>query len=176
MNNLLTQTLSAIERESPEFDESFDLAKKLVELFGEQDLGRRLYSEIDTKTNWRVVADLYAILIWEVSDKNVGELAGTLKQWLIDGDDVRKIRVAINSDVCPFKVKVDMVNAFEGIKRTHPHLTEELDSFLGDCWNCFRSETAEEKHVNGWMVYAALAAWIVLLIALSCTLRYAFIQ
>ena len=170
MNSLLDKTLSAIERESPDFDESFALAACLVEEVGGHDIAIRLLPQIPPDVKWEVIADLYGILIWSVDDKSAELLVRTLEKWLIDHSDVRRIRIALNCDIVPFRNRSDMDSALQTIKNVYPELTGEVDSFLNTCSDS--SLFQKEPFENTLATYALLVLGIAIALAVIEAFRH----
>ena len=73
--------------------------------------------------SWKVVADLYAILIWSTNDNGYA-LMRTVEQWLNEKNDERKIKIALNLDVYPFKEKKTMKKTLKEISMIFPELSE----------------------------------------------------
>lgn len=129
MDILLTETLECIERESENFDKSYDLVDLVVEKYGEEGLAERLYSEIDKDIHWKVVADLYAILIWSTSD-NGAQLIQTTDRWISECKDERKINIALNLDTFPFRRKTEMVEKLHVAAHKFPALSEKCNKLI----------------------------------------------
>ncbi len=123
MNTILEKTLLKIEEEADDFDESFRLVDDLLEEYGEENLASRLYSEIGESFNWEIVANLFAILIWSTSD-NGHQLTKKTENWLVEGKEPRKIKIALNLDVYPFLESNTMEAALKAIALKHPSLKE----------------------------------------------------
>lgn len=107
MNETLTKALKAIDAEAPTFDKAFELVDELLLAYGEHDLAERLFSDIEKETDWRVVADLFAILQWSTSD-NGHAIALSAERWLRACDDERKVNIALHLDTYPFSDKSEM--------------------------------------------------------------------
>lgn len=123
---ILTRTLDmiAFERGHDCFEQSFELVQQLVAVYGEDDLAERLYSDIPPECPWEVVADLFGFLVWLTSD-NGWHLIRTMENWLRAGDDTRRIRVALNSDVFPFADSAEMELVLERIAGRLPEVAED---------------------------------------------------
>lgn len=129
IEKLLTKTLECIELENENFDKSYELVGLVVEKYGEDDLAERLYGEIDKSTHWKVVADLYAILIWSTSD-NGAQLTRTTDRWITECKDERKINIALNLDTYPFLSKTEMVEKLHIAAKKYPSLSEKCNKLI----------------------------------------------
>ena len=131
MNNpLLQETLSTIEVEDGEFDKNFDLVKRLWNVYGEENLAERLYAEIPLEYSWKVVADLFAILIWTMSDEGAATLCETTDKWLVEGDNLRKIRIGLHIDIYPFRNKTKMVEVLSVLAERYPEVSSKCNEFI----------------------------------------------
>lgn len=129
MKAILSITLDCIERENGEFDKSFDLVDLVVDEFGEDDLASKLYKEIEPSISWKVVADLYAILIWSTSD-NGAKLKRTTDHWISECEDERKIMVALHLDTYPFIDGAEMVEKLEKVAKRFPSLSVRCNELI----------------------------------------------
>ncbi len=123
MRPILKETLKQIKIESKEdhFNKSFGLVDKLLNEYGEKNLASRLYKEIDSSIDWTVIADLFGILVWSTSD-NGHLLSKETEKWLIEADNPRKIKIALNLDVYPFLERQKMEEVLTEVIATHPDL------------------------------------------------------
>lgn len=118
---ILQQTLAAIQNERDQsFDKSFELADDLLAEYGESNLAERLYQEIPSDCPWEIVADLFAILVWSLSDPGSSSLIDTTNRWLSQGDDLRKIQIALNIDIHPFAEQATMVDVLSRVASRYP--------------------------------------------------------
>lgn len=132
MSKLLEETLSAIQTERRgEFDRSFDLVDDLLAEYGENNLAERLYQEISPKWHWEVIADLFAILIWSTSDNGCYALTTVTDQWLQEGDDIRKIQIALHLDIFPFLYPDQMSNVLTNIAERYPEVAAQCEELIG---------------------------------------------
>ena len=125
MNTLLEKTLNCVERESPNFDASFELVDQLLASYGDRLTADCLYADIDSTVKWKTVADLIAIMIWSTPD-NGHSLTQVTDRWLVEKGDIRKIQIAINLDVYPFLDPSEMDAVFASIQNDYPQLKAEL--------------------------------------------------
>jgi len=125
VDSLLMETLAVITRESPEFDESFGMADRLLALIGETpDLAARVYAAIPADYPWRPIADLLGIFIWSTSDNGTA-ITSTTEEWLLDGSDPRRVLIALHLDVYPFRSAAKMVEVLSRIALTMPEAAAE---------------------------------------------------
>ena len=118
------KTLESISREAGHFDESFNLVDKLIQEYGEERIATHLYAEIDESVDWAIIADLFGILVWSTSDNGRG-LSQETEQWLVQADDPRKIKIALNLDVCPFLERKKMESVLNRVANKYPQLANE---------------------------------------------------
>lgn len=127
----LQQTLSMIEAErTGNFHESFRLVDELLKEYGEQDIAEHLYRDIPTDCSWEVVADLFGILIWSMSDAGAAALFDTTNQWLLEGDNLRKIRIALNKDLYPFRNSHQMRDVLFELANRYPEVAQQCHEFI----------------------------------------------
>lgn len=132
-NSLLQDTLSTIAIESERdgrFTESFELVNKLLIANSEENLTERLYAEIPIEYSWKVVADLFAILIWTMSDEGAAALCETTDKWLVEDDDLRKIQIALHLDIYPFRNKTKMVEVLSVLAERYPEVRLKCNEFI----------------------------------------------
>lgn len=125
----LIETLNTIEKESGDFDRSFDLVDSLVLEYGETDLANQLYENIPSNVKWQVVADLFSILIWSTND-NGSEIMGTMEDWLLQANNERKARIAIYVEPYPFKEKLAMEKALLNVAKKFTNLKQRCSELI----------------------------------------------
>jgi hypothetical protein len=128
-NSVLQETLSTIELEDGEFNKSFDLVNKLLVIYGERNLAERLYSEIPSECSWKVVANLFAILIWSTTDNGTA-LTEVTDNWLVEGNDVRKIQIALNLDTYPFQNRDRMIEVLSKLAIRYPEVSAKCSELI----------------------------------------------
>jgi hypothetical protein len=124
-DSLLKNTLSTIKTEwnnHRKFDESFNLVDQLFRVYGEDNLAERLSSNIPLEYSWEVVANLFAILIWSMNDKGASALIATTEDWFLEGNDLRKVQIALNLDIYPFRNKNKMVEVLSSLSESYPEI------------------------------------------------------
>lgn len=129
MNELLKKTLDCIAIENGDFEKSFDLVKQIVENYGEVDLANHLYCEIDLVVDWKVIADLFSILIWSTSDNGFA-LTRTTDGWITECEDERKIKIALDLDVYPFFYEKEMQVKLENAAKKFPSLSSRCNDLI----------------------------------------------
>jgi len=130
MHPILQETLLAIEAERrDQFDQSFLLADQLLAVYGEEELVEQLYRDIPAACPWEVVADIFAILIWSTSD-NGAAITQVTDQWLVEGDDLRKIRIALHLDTYPFLERAKMEAILTGLAGQHPEVAQKCQELI----------------------------------------------
>lgn len=91
-----------------------DILSALVEEFGEDGLANRLYSEIPHSVPYEVVCDLFDLLAWRTND-NGASVTRTIEDWLREGLDNRKLRIALHLEVYPFIDEREMEEVLSGL-------------------------------------------------------------
>lgn len=128
----------AIERDEEEYDSAFDAVRQLVEVLGENDLANRIFQDIPGEIPFELIVDLFNLLSWQTED-NGAAIARTVEQWLITGQDIRRLRIALNLDVYPF------VDA-QQMSRTLSVVAEKFPRLAGRCCHLIDSRQAAEEH------------------------------
>ena len=123
MNSAIANALEAIceERDDREYDESFDLVRKMVEALGEQNIAERLYSEIPRNVPFELVAELFDLLAWQTED-NGSEIARTAERWLRECSDTRKLLISLNLDIFPFVDPQEMETVLSRVASSKPRV------------------------------------------------------
>lgn len=91
-----------------------DVLSALVEEFGEEGLADRLYSEIPRSVPYEVVCDLFGLLAWRTND-NGASVTRAIENWLREGLDNRKLRIALHLEVYPFIDEHEMEEVLSGL-------------------------------------------------------------
>jgi len=109
MSTVLGNALETIEKErsSNRFHDAFTAVDEVLKEWGENQLADRLVGAIPSTVSWEVVADLLGILTWSTSD-NGAAIMRTAERWLREGDDNRKLQIALNLDAYPFRDRTEM--------------------------------------------------------------------
>ena len=131
MTKILEQALESIrkEEEDVEFNESFTLVDKLLLEYGEVDLAERLYSDIDKDWPVKIVSDLFSILIWSTSD-NGSALTNATDGWITECICERKIAIAIDLEIYPFRSFEEMERKLSVVASKFPKLSPKCASLI----------------------------------------------
>ena len=73
--------------------------------------------------------DLFAILIWSTSD-NGNAITQVTDQWLVEGDDLRKIRIALHLDTYPFLERGRMEAILTELANLHPEVAQKCHELI----------------------------------------------
>lgn len=129
--SLLQKTLATIEAEQAgNFRESFPLVNELLKEYGQEDLAERLYNDIPIDCPWEVVANLFGILIWSMDDSGAAALFDATNQWLLEGNSLRRIKIALHIDVCPFYNQQQMRDVLTELANQYPEVAQQCYDFI----------------------------------------------
>jgi hypothetical protein len=129
-NTLLDTTLSTVAAERiTGFDQSFELVNQLIETYGESNLAEVLYSQISPEYPWDLIADLFSLLIWSTSD-NGKSLTETTEKWLLAGQEIDKIKIALHLEVYPFEDREKMEQVLSKIGRLFPEVASRCEELI----------------------------------------------
>jgi len=106
------------------FNKTYELVDKLIEEYGEENIVEFLCRDIKLEWQWEIIADLFAILIWSLNDATAISLIETTEQWLLEGSDIRKIKIALHLDVFPFRKKEQMQTVLSSLARLYPEISQ----------------------------------------------------
>jgi hypothetical protein len=131
MHPSLKQALDiiAIERNAAEYDLAFDSVREVVSVFGELNLANRLFEEIPQTVAEGLVADLFNLLAWQTND-NGSAITREVETWLREGQDARKITIALSLDVYPFPDAHQMYQVLSKIAAAIPELAERCQALI----------------------------------------------
>jgi hypothetical protein len=130
MNEVLSNAIDAIRRErDTEFDEAFAAVQHVADEYGEDDLAERIANEIPASVPWEIVADLLGMLIWSTRDNGTTILRQT-EQWLLAGEDLRKIQIALNLDAYPFADPEQMRQVLQRVAERHSSIAAECEALV----------------------------------------------
>lgn len=122
MRTQLYLAIAAVTQERHKrFDESFTKVAALVSEYPPEELADRIIDEIPLIVPWEVAADILGILIWSTAD-NGTSIRRTVEQWLIDAQDLRRIQLALNLDVYPFKTNEKMQHVLADVAQRFPEV------------------------------------------------------
>lgn len=139
MSPIISKSLDAIcvERDDQRYSASFHAVSTLIEKLGEHDLAERLFQEIPRTVPFELVAELFDLLTWQTED-NGGAIHRTLEDWLRDGTDNRKILIALNSGVYPFKDRREM-------ERILSHIAEKNTRVASRCLEVIQARKVQNS-------------------------------
>nr|WP_312971559.1 hypothetical protein [Pseudomonas sp.] len=93
----------------------------LVEEFRDGGLADRLFSEIPRSVPYEVVCDLFDLLAWRTND-NGASITRVVEDWLREGKDNRKLRIALHLEVFPFVDEAEMREVLSRLANTNSEL------------------------------------------------------
>lgn len=123
MHPSLQQALDIItvERNAVEYTQAFAAVHDVVSVFGERDLANRLFAEIPRTVPEELVAELFNLLAWQTND-NGAAMAREVETWLREGQDVRKLTIAMGLDVYPFPDAQEMYQVLSTLASSTPEV------------------------------------------------------
>ena len=136
MHQLLARAIETIclNRDDGEW-ESLDeeVLAAVVAEFGENGLvdADRLFGEIPRQVPYEVVCDLFDLLAWRTDD-NGASMTRTTDEWLREGKDVRKLRIALGLEVFPFLDKAEMHEVLSRLAETHSVIAYRCHELIGN--------------------------------------------
>ncbi|MDG9761035.1 hypothetical protein N7365_23415 [Pseudomonas sediminis] len=119
----------AIERNAAEYTLAFDAAYDLVRVFGELDLANRLFAEIPRTVPEGLVADLFNLLVWQTND-NGSAMMREIETWLRDGQDIRKLTIAMSLDAYPFPDAQEMYQVLSTLAAATPEVAARCQTLI----------------------------------------------
>ncbi len=132
MRPQLQLAIAAVTRERcKKFDQSFARVAALVPEYPPEELADVLIDDIPIAIPWEVVADILGILIWSTED-NGSSIMRTAEKWLLEAQDLRRIQVALNLDVYPFKTNDQMQRVLTEVVQRFPEV-DLISRALIDC-------------------------------------------
>jgi hypothetical protein len=122
VRDVLLRTIEAVARErGGQYKEAFAAVEVLLAEYGEASLANRLVADIPLSVSWEVIADVIGILEWGTSD-NGAAVHREVEQWLIDGQDLRKMQIALNLGGYPFLEEAQMYEVLERLSVSVPEI------------------------------------------------------
>ncbi|HCE7942323.1 hypothetical protein [Pseudomonas aeruginosa] len=123
MHPSLQQALDIItvERNAVEYAQAFAAVHDVVSVFGEHDLANRLFAELPRTVPEELVAELFNLLAWQTND-NGAAMAREVETWLREGQDVRKLTIAMGLDVYPFPDAQEMYQVLSTLASSTPEV------------------------------------------------------
>jgi hypothetical protein len=147
---LLQETLSVIAFErSRSFDTSFDLVDDLLAAYGKPWLAERLYHDIPEDYPWEVIADLFVLLMWTMREES-DAFATITEGWLLQGNNLRKIQIALNLDGYPFDDAEQMRMVLLGLTYRYPEIKSRCKELIASRGGSPRNAWFWER-IKRWM-------------------------
>ena len=139
MHPVISAALDTIclERDDQNYSASYETAAAIVKEFGERDLAEIVFAGIPRTVPFELVAELFNLLAWQTND-NGASVTRTIEAWLRDGQDNRKLLIALNLEVFPF---IDG----EEMYRVLSHLAETNFRVSARCKELIRSRKSEGR-------------------------------
>lgn len=106
-----------------------DVLSNLIQEFGEDALSERLYREIPRSVPYEVVCDLFDLLAWRTND-NGASVTRAVEDWLIEGLDDRKLRIALHLGVYPFIDVHQMEDVLSRLAEKKPMLAHRCSELI----------------------------------------------
>lgn len=136
MHHLLTRAIETIclnrdDGEWKSLDEEVLCA--VVAEFGENGFvdADRLFREIPRSVPYEVVCDLFDLLAWRTKD-NGESMTRTTDDWLREGKDIRKLRIALGLGVFPFLDEAEMHEVLTRLAETHSVIAYRCEELIGN--------------------------------------------
>ncbi|WP_422775926.1 hypothetical protein ACOXXE_16430 [Pseudomonas mediterranea] len=131
MHPSLQQALDiiAIERNAAEYTRAFAAVGDVVSVFGERDLANRLFAEIPRMVSEELVAELFNLLAWQTND-NGSAMTREVETWLREGQDTRKITIALGLEVYPFPDAQEMYQVLSTLAATNPEVAARCQTLI----------------------------------------------
>lgn len=131
MHPVISAALDAIclERDDRCYSASFDAAAAVVSEFGEPDLANIIFSEIPRTVPFELVAELFDLLAWQTND-NGASVTRTIEAWLREGEDNRKLLIALHLDVYPFIDGDEMEQVLAHLAETNSRVSARCQELI----------------------------------------------
>jgi len=131
MHPVISAALDAIclERDDRSYSASFDAAVAVVREFGERDLANILFSEIPRTVPFELVAELFNLLAWQTND-NGASVTRTIEAWLREGQDNRKMLIALHLEVFPFIDDAEMYRVLSHLAETNVRVSARCKALI----------------------------------------------
>ncbi len=118
-----------IERAAAEYTDAFDAVREVVLAFGQLNLANRLFSEIPRTVPAERVAQLFDFLAWQTDD-NGAAMMREIEHWLREGQDTRKLVIAMGLQVLPFPDAHEMYHVLSTLALTTPQVAQRCQELI----------------------------------------------
>lgn len=98
------KAICALASKGIESDAAFDQVAPALLQFGEEDLAERVMGAAGDAP-WEGIAAFLNIASWDVSPTAETRIFRTIERWLLEGEDLRRVQVALHIEVIPFSKK-----------------------------------------------------------------------
>ncbi|WP_455924480.1 hypothetical protein [Pseudomonas putida] len=131
MHPLLQQALDiiTIERNAADYTRAFAAVRDVISVFGERDLANRLFEEIPRTVPEALVAELFDLLAWQTDD-NGAAMMREVEAWLREGQDIRKLTVAMALEVYPFPDAQEMYQVMTTLAQAAPEVAARCQTLI----------------------------------------------
>lgn len=131
MHPSLQQALDIIriERNATTYTRAFAAVNDVVSVFGELDLANRLFAEIPRTVSEELVAELFNLLAWQTND-NGSAMTREVEAWLREGQDTRKITIALGLEVYPFPDAQEMYQVLSTLAAANPEVAARCQTLI----------------------------------------------
>jgi hypothetical protein len=130
---LVTEALATVAAEYGNLDRTFDLARQLVNAYGQEDLAERLYADLPADGSWEGAAVLYHAIFWVLQWQGRGDdtrLMESPERWLHDGTDLGKVRIVLHVEVYPFDRPAEMERVLRRVAARQPAVAERCRELI----------------------------------------------
>lgn len=118
-----------IERNAAKYTDAFDAVREVVNVFGELNLANRLFAEIPEKVPAELIAALFDLLAWQTDD-NGAAMTREVENWLREGQDTRKLVIALGLQVYPFPDAQEMYHVLSRLAVTIPEVAARCQQLI----------------------------------------------
>ncbi|MCO5412142.1 hypothetical protein [Ralstonia mojiangensis] len=131
MHPVISAALDAIclERDDQNYSASYETAAAIVKEFGERDLAEIVFSEIPRTVPFELVAELFNLIAWQTTD-NGASVTRTIEAWLREGQDNRKLLIALHLEVFPFIDDEEMYRVLSHLGETNSRVSARCKELI----------------------------------------------
>jgi len=131
MHPSLQQALDiiTIERNAAGYTQAFAAVRDVISVFGERDLANRLFEETPRTVPEGLVAELFDLLAWQTNDNGTAMMR-EVEAWLREGQDTRKLIVAMALEVYPFPDAQEMYQVLTTLAEATPEVAARCQTLI----------------------------------------------